>query len=553
VYQTVVAGDLKNQVYQFAVGGRVVPDPYARMAVPGSTEGVVVDLAGVAPTGGWVATPPLANREDAVIYELNVREFTIDPSSGVSPAMRGKYRGLVQTGGTSNGVRTGIDHLKELGVTTVQLMPIQDFATTVPNWGYDPLYYNVPEEQYSQATAPEDRIREFKDMVNGFHRNGIRVVLDVVFNHTASKDVLQGITGQYYTATDLAGCCGNSLDDSRPMVSRMIRDSLEMWVRDYNVDGFRFDLMGIFHHDQVASWGTYLNATYPGRTLQLYGEPWIGGANPADESSFARYGTTPAMSAGRIGVFNGAYRDVVKGGTKDRVLGYMGGAANASAVATGTRGSPLATKSNAVLSNLWDSAFAYDPEQTINYVSVHDDLNLWDKITYAGVAGGATGRAGQMDRFAAGIVLTSQGVPLIAEGDEFLRSKVVNADYATAMNSYNAPDAVNAVHWGDKVTNAGVFAYYRAAIALRKATPALRLTSWDEIVAKQTVGITGSVVTSVINATVVVVNNPGSTAVTAALPAGSWTKVLDATGAVSTTNTSADPLAVTVFVKGRPK
>ncbi|GIE26786.1 pullulanase X25 domain-containing protein [Winogradskya humida] len=550
VYQASVTGNLKNQAYQFTVGGTAVRDPYARMVNPGTSQGIVVDPAAITPTSGtWRAAPPLANREDAVIYELSVRDFTIDGTSGVSADKRGKFLGLVQTGTAYNGAKTGIDHLKELGVNTVQIMPAYDFASTVPNWGYDPLNYNVPEEQFSQFTAPAERMREFADMVDEFHRNGIRVILDVVYNHTATKDVLQGITGKYYTATDYSGCCGNSLDDSQPMVSRMIRDSLEMWVRDYHVDGFRFDLMGIFHHDQVAGWGTYLNTTYPDRNLQLYGEPWMGGVTPPAEADFVRYGSTASMTGGHIGVFNGAYRDAIKGGTRDQVLGYMGGAGNQNAVTTGLRGSPLATKSTAVLSDLWNPAFAYDPEQTINYVSAHDDLNLWDKITYSGVTGGADGRAGRMDRFAAGIVLTSQGIPLFTEGDEFLRSKVVGGDYETAANSYNAGDNVNAIRWNDKVTNAGTFAYYKAAIALRKATPGMRLTTWDAVNTRHSTQVSGQVITSVLDSTTVAVYNPGASSVNATLPAGSWTKVLDATGAVTKTDTTADALATTVFRK----
>lgn len=557
VYQVVVSGDLRNQAYQFSVGGAAVRDPYARMANPGTTQGIVVNTAAVLPSdGSWAATPALADREDSVVYELDVRDFTIDPSSGVDSAKRGKYLGLVQTGTTHNGVKTGIDHLKELGITTVHIMPTYDFNSTVPNWGYDPLNFNVPEEQFSQYAAPEERIREFKDMVNGFHKNGIRVVLDVVYNHTADKDVFQRITGKYYTSDDYSGV-GNSLDDTQPMVDRMIRDSLEHWVRDYNVDGFRFDLMGVFHHPQVESWGTYLTTTYPNRNLLLFGEPWMGGGSPGTQSDYVRYGTVASMQQGHIGVFNGAYRDAIKGGTRDATMAYMAGSGNPSAIALGMRGSPLVTKSTGVLSDVWNPAFAYDPEETINYVSAHDDLNLYDKITYSGGTGGATGRAGRIDRFAVGMVLTSQGIPFIAEGDEFLRSKVVSGDYNTAMNSYDAGDNVNALHWGDKVTNAGIVKYYRDAIALRKSTAALRLTTWDAIHNQVSTRVDGSVVMSFIssdagaptNYDTVVVYNPGSGDHNVTLPPGTWRKVLDTTGSASATGNAAGSLAVTVFTK----
>ncbi|GHH71952.1 type I pullulanase [Streptomyces sulfonofaciens] len=556
VYQAVVEGDLRGRAYQFSVAGRDVPDPYARMVRPGTTEGIVIDDAALPPHGGWAPAPPLANREDATVYELSVRDFTIDPSSGVDPDKRGRFLGLVQTGTRHNGVPTGIDHLKELGVTDVELMPSFDFGSTEPNWGYDPVGYNTPEEQYSQFTDPEDRIREFKDMVNGFHRNGIRVIMDVVYNHTLGKEVFQGITPRYYTPNDLSGT-GNSLDDGNPMVSRMIRDSLEHWVRDYHVDGFRFDLMGIHYHENVSQWAGHLNAAYPGRTLQFHGEPWSGGVADPLEPRKVRYGTVPTLAGAHVGVFNGAYRDAIKGGTRDASMAYMGGSGDASAIATGMRGSPLAAKSTDPLPDPWDPAFAYDPEQTVNYVSVHDDLNLWDKITYSGGTGGADGRAGRIDRFAAGMVLTSQGIPFLSEGDEFLRSKVVGGDYTTAMNSYNASDSVNALHWGDKTANAGVFSYYRDALALRRSTPALRLTSWDAVHDQMATQTDGPVVVSRISSRAdapdsydtVVVDNPADTDYSVALPPGTWTKVLDASGAVHASDRTCGGLSVTVFTR----
>ncbi|WP_405009463.1 alpha-amylase family glycosyl hydrolase [Kitasatospora sp. NBC_01539] len=557
VYQAVVAGDLKNQPYQFSVGGNAVRDPYAQMVNPGTTQGVVVDSGSVLPTGGsWAARPARTNREDSVVYELDVRDFTVDASSGVDPAKRGKFLGLVQGGTTGNGVKTGIDHLKELGVTDVQILPSFDFNSTVPNWGYDPANYNVPEEQFSQYTAPEDRIREYKDMVDAFHRAGIRVIMDVVYNHTAGKDVFGGITGKYYNGTDLSGT-GNSVDDGNPMVSRMIRDSLEHWVRDYNVDGFRFDLLGVHYSTNAAEWGSYLNATFPERQLQIYGEPWSGGVADAAEAQKVRYAAVPTLADAHVGVFNGAYRDAIKGGTQDAVMAYMNGGGTASSIALGMRGSPLAAKSTGRLADTWNPAFAYDPEQTVNYVSVHDDLNLWDKITYSGATGGATGRAGRIDRFATGMVLTSQGIPFFAEGDEFLRSKVVGGNYETAKNSYNAGDDVNAIHWGDKAANAATFAYYRDAIALRKATPALRLTTWDAVRNQMSTQVNGAVVVSSISSSAgaptgydtVVVYNPTDSSYTTTLPAGSWTKVFGTNGATSATGSVADPLAVTVFRK----
>ncbi|SEL51709.1 alpha-amylase family glycosyl hydrolase [Streptacidiphilus jiangxiensis] len=558
VYQAVVSGNLLDQDYQFAVNGVAVPDPYAQMVVPNTTQGVVVDTAAVTPTdGAWDPRPALVNRTDAVVYELSVHDYTVDPSSGVDAAKRGKFLGLVENGTTYDGVSTGIDHLKQLGVTAVQIMPSFDFGSTVPNWGYDPVDYNVPEEQYSQFTAPEDRIREFKDMVNAFHKNGIRVIMDVVYNHTYTKSVFGNITGKYYTATDLSGT-GDSIDDGNPMVSQMIQDSLEHWVRDYNVDGFRFDLAGVHYYDNVYQWANYLQTTYADRDLMMYGEPWNGGASDPNEPQKVRYGNMPALSPVHFGAFNGVYRDAIRGGTNDNVLGYMGNNGNPSAIAFGMTGSPTDADSTATVSNLWTPAFAVNPEQTMNYASIHDNLNLYDKITYSGAAGGATGAAGAIDKLAVGTILTSQGVPIIAEGDEFLRSKVVNGDYATAMNSYDAPDTVNAIHWGDMITNASVVSYYRDAIALRKATASLRLTTWSAVKNQIATQVSGSVVVAEISSNpaapttydTVVVVNPTAGAYNVTLPAGTWTKVLNAGGATSATGNSCDPQAVTVFTTG---
>ncbi|MFD3875642.1 hypothetical protein [Streptomyces sp. NPDC058623] len=236
----------------------------------------------------------------------------------------------------------------------------------------------------------------------------------------------------------------------------------------------------------------------------------------------------------------------------------MGGSSsNASSIALGMRGSPLATKSTTPLADPWSPAFAYDPEQTINYVSAHDDLNIWDKITYSGVTGGPTGRAGQMSRFAAGMVLTSQGIPFFHEGDEFLHSKVVGGDYEAAKNSYESGDNVNAFQWGEKTANNAIFRYYKDAITLRKNTPALCLNTWDAVNAQMATTINGSLVTSAISSNAatptshdtVVVYNPTNSATNVTLPAGTWKKVLDTNGATNSTNTTADPLAVIVFKK----
>ena len=574
VYEAVVNGDMKNKEYQFKVNNADVRDPYALMAVPGTTKGVIANMDGILPTdGSWAPTPVLTHREDSIIYEVSVRDFTFDESSGVDAAKRGKFMGMVQTGTTYGSVKTGIDHLKELGITHVQMLPTYDFATAHYNWGYDPANYNVPEEQYSQTTDPEGRIREFKDLINEYHKNGLRVVLDVVYNHTFEKSVLVGISGKYYTTVDLSGC-GNSLNTGVPMVSRMMRDSLEQWVKNYNVDGFRFDLIGVYHYNEVKAWGEYLNTKYADRNLLMYGEPWNGYATDPEDSQKVRMGKVPALASAHVGVFNGKYREDIKGNNDGTVLAYMANGAISwwGAVAAGSRGSLTASKSTAILANDWDSMFAYDPEQTINYISAHDNYDLWDKIIHSGLTGGAGGYAGRVDMFGMGMVFTSQGIPFIHAGDEFLRTKAVNNIWTYAHNSYNAPDEYNKIRWADKVTNASVNNYYTAAIALRKASAGLRLTSWDEIKAKVTTklnagansatgincvndaSLPAKVVVNEIDSDgvggtdLVVVFNPGNN-FTVSLPAGTWKKVLDASGSVSTTDALCEGTAVTVFQK----
>ncbi|MGC3999367.1 MAG: starch-binding protein [Anaeromyxobacter sp.] len=575
IYEATVSGDLELQPYQFAVGGAAVRDPYALMVNPGTTQGVVMDMASIAPAGGWAATPALVNREDAIIYEAHVRDFTIDANSGVDAARKGKFLGMVQTGTTYGTAKTGLDHLKELGVTHVQLMPVYDFGTALYNWGYDPVNYNVPEEQYAQATDPVGRVQEFQTMVNELHKNGLRVVVDVVYNHTYDKTVLQLITGKYYTTVDLSGV-GNSIDDGNPMVARMIQDSLEQWVRNYNVDGFRFDLLGVFYATNAAAWGNYLNATFPTRNLLLYGEPWNGYATDPNDAQKVRFGKMPTLAGAHVGVFNGGYRDDLRGPGDSAVQRYVVNQAPSwwGAIAAGSRGSITAAKSTSALPNAWDSMFAYDPEQAINYVSAHDNLNMWDKINYAGLSGGPTGYAGRVDRFTIGILMTSQGIPFFYEGDEMLHSKAYGGDYTTAKNSYRAGDNYNAIRWADKVTNAATHQFYRDAIALRRANPALRLTSWDEINTRvRTTLNAGSQSASSINVVhdaslpagvvvnsidadgnvgngyelVVVYNNGNNFNLT--LPAGSWTKIFDAGGAVSKTDVVCEGTAVTVFRK----
>ncbi len=490
VYQVRVVGDQRLKPYHFRINGISVRDPYGRMVEPNSNNNIVLDPSRTHLSADWADRPPLAEREDAIIYELHVRDFTIDSSSGVSTHNRGKYPGLVERGTRYDGIKTGLDHLLELGITHIQLMPVYDFSScpnlqdmSCYNWGYDPRNYNVPEERYSLTPYDyENRVIEFKQMVDEFHRAGIRVILDVVYNHTYLKEMFEPITTKYYTDTDLSGT-GNSIDADHPMVSRMIRDSLEYWVSEYNIDGFRFDLIGVFDYDEVGEWGRYLNATFPDRKLLLYGEPWNGYAVDARESQRVRLGTIARIHDAHVGVFNPKYREAIKG-LNDNGGCHYGDcyAFNANPdlwrVMVGSRGAIRYTNDPFVPIDTWDPMFAADPEQSINYVSAHDNLTLRDKILqWADTNGRDRGDPylRRIQQFANGLVLTSQGIPFLHAGVEILRDK--RGDH----NSYQSSDEINKIRWQWKRDHADVFHYYRDLIAVRRQHPGLRMNSWEEI------------------------------------------------------------------------
>jgi pullulanase len=492
VYQVAVAGDLHLAEYSFLIDGVEVRDPYGKMVKPQSQTNIVMDMSRTDPVDGWAAHPLFAEREDAVIYELHVRDFTIDASSGVPAAKRGKYLGLVEGGTTHDGVKTGIDHLLELGVTHVQLMPVYDFATCdgLPdadpcyNWGYDPRDYNVPEERYSMNPQDyEGRAREFKEMVNALHKAGIRVVMDVVYNHTFSKEMFKDITGKYYYHQDLV--VGNTIDDGVPMVSRMIEDSLLYWAREYHIDGFRFDLVGIFSYDNFGKWAHRLDVALPGRNILMYGEPWPGcfGCVDEREASRVRLGTIARVYDDHVGVFNPKYREALKGENNDGHCNsgdcyVFNEQPDLVRIRQGSRGAIRSANDPQAIIQTWDPMFAADPEQSINYVSAHDNLTLRDKILAWAKVDGRDPNDPYLRRiqnFANGIVLTSQGIPFLHGGVELMRDK------QGVHDSYNSGDEVNKVRWQWKVDNADIFDYYRSVVAMRRAHPGFRLNSWQEI------------------------------------------------------------------------
>lgn len=564
VYAVKVPGDHKLKPYHFLVNGKNVRDPYAVMVEPGTNNGIVMDLAATDPASGWAPVPPLPQREDAVIYEVHVRDFTIHPSSGVDAAKRGRFAGMVQAGTTFNGEKTGIDHLVDLGVTHVQILPFYDYSScpTVNgvindqcyNWGYDPLNYNVPEERYSSdpLNYPQ-RVQELKAMINAFHQRGIRVIMDVVYNHSSNRSMLGDITGRYFTAQNLWEGCNSSpcpasttLNSGEAMVSRFIRDSLEHWVQEYQVDGFRFDLMGIFHTEQVKNWADYLNSTYPSRKLVIYGEPWNGGVADADEANKIRLGTVGTIAGSHVGVFNDQFRKALKGGCgDDSVCGGFAmneGSVWANNVLWGSNGSLLSPMSVAMLGSprydkltgsvgTWDPMFTLDPEQTINYVDAHDNLCLNDKVEQwaSNKAWVTTGYKQRIQEYALSNVLLAQGLPFLHGGSEILRTK--QGDH----NSYQSPDSVNQYDWSWKPSHKPTYNYIKKLIALRKNHPAFRMTTRDEVFKNvKSNQVSSSLVVTEINGAakgdawskvLVIANSAGD--LNYSLPAGQWKVALE--------------------------
>lgn len=495
VYAVTVNGDLDGKEYQFKVNGKDVRDPYGKMVkhITYSTSGasnntnIVMDMRSTDLKNGWAKRPEFKEREDAIIYEVHVRDFTIDSSSGVSADKRGRYLGMVETGTTnSKGLKTGIDHLKDLGITHVQLLPVYDYGTCSDvdsqntgcyNWGYDPVNFNVPEDRYTSVFGSDkykQKVAEFKEMVDEFHKNGIRVIMDVVYNHTYSKEVFENITSKYYTAIDLSGC-SNSVDAKNEMVSRFIRDSLEYWATEYNIDGFRFDLVGIFDTNNFKEWGEYLNNKYPGRNFLMYGEPWNGYADDPSEATRVRLGNIRNAASGHVGVFNGKYRECLKGGSDNAVGGFLFNKTysdvgdvdgNFGCVMAGIRGGiGDSTKT-------WTPLFAADPEQAVQYITAHDNLNWTDKIAKMSITGDYAKR---LQSYGHGVLFVSQGIPFIHAGEEFGRSKNMNP------NSYNSADGSNDINWNVKTSYQDTFAYFKNMIAMRKAHKAFRMNTRSQI------------------------------------------------------------------------
>ena len=534
VWEATISGDLKGKYYTLKAAGpdpglgagREVIDPYSRCNTAHDGRGLIlVDETPVAPA-------PEFDVSEAIIYEIHVRDLTIDPQSGVKN--KGKYLGFTEAGTTMPGdpsIKTGLDHLEELGVNVVHIMPIQDFendeSKDVYNWGYMPVHFNSPDGWFATQKINASRVEEFKRLVDALHKKGIKVVMDVVYNHTAEYRPnkvfsFEGLVpGYYYRLKDdgtywNGSGTGNETRSEAPMMRKFILDSVKYWVEAYGIDGYRFDLLGLMDLETATGLVEELRQIKP--DIIVYGEPWAGGDTPI---------TTLSKGSQRgkgFAVFGDSFRDAIKGGVFDLNKGYVQAGINVDRIKRGIEGSV--------------NDFASSPTEAINYAASHDNHTLWDRLlaTTRNDRNVTDADRKRMDKLAAALVLTSQGIPFLEGGQDLLRTKQGNS------NSYNAPDSVNAIKWAWKKANQDVFTYYRGLIALRKAHPIFRMKTRDEVLAnlkffddhlgiavppkcvgyRLTAGGSGDSWSDVL-----VLFNPNPNEVTFSIPDGNWTIVVD--------------------------
>ena len=481
---TTLPGDQNGLAYQYrvTVGGTTndAVDPYVRATSINGLLGVVVDLSKTNPVGWNNVKPKFSgNPTDAAIYELHVRDLSIDPSSGVPAAHRGKYLAFTDVKTSYKGVPTGVAHIKGLGVTHVELLPIFDFQSvdeSAPsfNWGYDPQNFNVPEGSYSTAPAnPTTRIIELKSAVQSMHNQGLRVIMDVVYHHVYNANTYNEslIVPGYFFRTDSSGNLtsgsgvGNDVADERPMAAKFIDDSFKYWASEYHMDGFRIDQMGQMSISTINLARKSLSAIDP--TILILGEGWYGSSS-LPSSSAATQGNIAQIPG--VAAFNDQIRDGAKGSVFDSGgKGFVTGSfIRALDVKAGIVGN---TSYNGTLSNAWTTGA---PGQSINYVESHDNQTLFDKLKVS-ATGASASTIVKMDEMSAAIVYLSQGVPFIQAGQEFLRSKGGNG------NSYNSNDTVNSLKWSTLPTYLNVNNYYKGLLSIRNSHPAFRLTTTSAI------------------------------------------------------------------------
>lgn len=497
VWRKEIPGDLHGMYYTYEIvrGDEVTEtaDPYAVSCGCNGMRSMVTDLRRTDPEGFALDKPPVLGTEQ-IIYELHVKDFSHDPDSGVPKEYRGKYKAFTLTG-TNGDYPTCVDYLKELGVTHVHLLPFYDFAALDEsgsddqfNWGYDPLNYNVPEGSF--ATDPYDgsvRVKECKEMIQALHRAGIRVVMDVVYNHTYSEDSwLERTVPGYYCRRWADGtlsngsACGSDMAVGRAMVDNYIADSVMYWAKEYHLDGFRFDLMGLLTVELMNRIRKEMDEEFGKGQILLYGEPWRAEDSPMEEGTHAALKDNIGYLDENIAVFSDDIRDVVKGHVfYAKEPGFVNGAENLEQTALFAASAWRKGGSNVMPKSC---------SQIVSYVSAHDNFTLWDKLVISVkddkelytedkegnkiFADLAVFTKKQEDilaanKLAALMYFTCQGHIFFQAGEEFGRTKLGDE------NSYRSDPKINMLRWHQTVEYADLLAYYQGLIRLRKNLPGL--------------------------------------------------------------------------------
>lgn len=565
-------GDLNGTYYTYTVtvGGseNEACDPYARTTGVNGNRAMIIDLDSTNPDGWDADADPNADLSinDVVLYELHVRDLSSDSSSGISNT--GKYLGLTETGTTTaSGIPTGLDHIKDLGITHLHLLPVYDYGsvdetkldTPQFNWGYDPVNYNVPEGSYS--TDPyngEVRVKEMKEMVKALHENGISVVMDVVYNHVynAGNFCFNQIVPGYFSRIDADGNysngsgCGNDTASERSMVKKYIVDSVCYWADEYHIDGFRFDLVGLIDTETINEVIAEVHKDHP--NVIFYGEGWTMSTTMTKEG----YTMTTQVNADQtpeFAFFSDTIRDGLRGNVfNNNEVGFISGARDReSLIEDCFMGMP---------------SWCPSPTQTINYASCHDNLALMDRIATS-ARGTTFEEQVRMNNLAAAICLTSQGVPFMQAGEEMLRSKV-NEDGSFNENSYASPDSVNSLKWDtlDDEAYWNVFQYYKGLIAFRKEHAALRMSDAEEVQNNITAmdGLDANVVAfsiagganGEVSDGLFVIFNANNAETTVTLPEGTWDVYIngekagtEAIETVTGSEVTVSPISAMVLVK----
>lgn len=488
-WETTVKGDLKGKFYTFDIGKGETPGVFAKAVGVNGMRGAIVDMAETNPQG-WEndQRPVIQSPADLVIYEMHWRDFSIDVSSGLKN--KGKFLALTEP--------KAIEHLKSLGVNAVHILPSFDYAsvdetkldTPQYNWGYDPKNYNVPEGSYSSDPYnPVTRIKEFKQMVQALHKAGIRVILDVVYNHTFNIDHSNfqlTYPDMYYRKTadgkysDGSGC-GNETASEKPLMREFMLESVKYWIDEYHIDGFRFDLMGVHDIETMQQIRAEVNKIDP--SIYIYGEGWSAGSCAYPVDKLAMKANTQQLNG--IGAFSDDMRDALRGPFSDDHKGALlaGIPGEEESLKFGIVGGIAHPQLDMTKVNYDKKPWTNNPSEQISYVSCHDDMCLVDRLK-ASIPSltdknipekERTAELIRIDQLAQTAVFTSQGVPFILSGEEMLRDK------KGVHNSYNSPDSINHLDWNNLQRYPQLFTYYKNLIQLRKNHPAFRLATGDKV------------------------------------------------------------------------